>query len=448
MASLVRPKGKKAPDYWVIQWSDHGGRRYTTLGHMTREEAEQALEEFKARQTLGLDPVPAPSSSTPSTLRLDAVFREIYEPLIERKSDATQQVELRCMGHFLRLWPGIRVEQVTPLKIEQYKSRRLKEGVVSATINQELGVLRRALQAAEQFGYLPDGAPTITRLKRHDQREPVYLTLDQALRLQDELIRRARNPGPTYPAVIATLMALHTGMRKGEVLTREVADLDWERGSHGVLHVGSKPAADWYVKTRRQRVVPLTELLAAEIRTYLVWRGDDPGWLFRRGRQGRLYRIAEAAWHLCLDGPKTVQELAAGTEDLRILGGPDQPWSYTVARAIQKNRKMFRDFGFGKWIAQANFVPVDPPRLQRFGATLSSACKAAGVPRLHQHALRHCWATLAFAGGMDIRTVQELGGWTTPHVPLAIYAHVCSEQALQAVDKFPLGRGSVRIRGV
>ena len=440
MASLVRPKGKKAPDYWVIEWSDGGQRRYTTLGRMSREEAEQALEEFKARQRLGLDPSPAPSPTSPTTLRLDTVFREIYEPLIERKSEPTQLVELRCMGHFLRLWPGIKVEQITPLKMEQYKSRRLKEGVVSATINQELGVLRRALRAAEEFGYLPDGAPTIKRLKRNDQREPVYLNIEQALRLQAELIRRARDPNHTYPAVIATLMALHTGMRKGEVLTREVADLDWDRGSHGVLHVGSKPGVQWYVKTRRQRVVPLTELLAEEIRTFLTWRGDDPGWLFRRGKQGRLYKIAEAAWRLCVNGPKTVQELAAGTEHLRHLGNPDQPWSYYVARAIQKNRKMFRDFGFGQWIGQASYAPAPPPRLQSFTATLRSACKASGVPRLHQHALRHCWATLAFAGGMDIRTVQELGGWTTPHVPLTIYAHVCSETALLAVDKFPLGR--------
>jgi integrase len=437
MAALVRPRGKKDPEYWAIQYYDGRKKRYLTLGRMPRAEAEKKLREFEAMQTLGLAPLP---DSTPGAPLLVDILREVYEPLIERKSPRTQEVEYRCLGHILRLLPGITVDQVTPARMERYKTQRLREGVRSRTINMELMALRRALRAADEQDYLPDGAPKITLLKMNDQRPPKFLTLEQALRLQEELVRRARKQIRAYPGVVATLMALHTGMRKGEVLTREVADLDWDRGAHGVIRIGSKPRIDWQVKTRKERAVPLTELLAAEIRSFLVWRGDDPGWLFRRGNQGRLYRIAEAAWRLCRKGPKTVQDLAAGTEHLRHFGNPDHPWSYTVARAIQKNRKMFRDFGFGKWIASSYHTPREPRRLQSFSGSLASACKATDLPRLHQHALRHCWATLAFAGGMDVRTVQELGGWSTPDIPLRIYTHISTETALLAVDKFPLGR--------
>ena len=431
------PAQGKNVAYFAIQWWDGDKKKYLTLGRMTRSEAKKKLREFEGMQALGLLVEPEPEPGAP--LLLD-ILREVYEPLIERKSPRTQEVEYRALGHILRLLPDITVEQITTARMEKYKTTRLREGVRSATINKELGALRRALNAADEQGYLPDGAPKITLLKMNDQRPPKFLTLEQALRLQEELVSRARKQIRSYPAVVATLMALHTGMRKGEVLTREVADIDWERGTHGVIRIGGKSRIDWQVKTRKERAVPLTELLAAEIWSFLVWRGDDPGWLFRRGNQGRLYRIAEAAWHLCRRKPKTVQDLAAGTEHLRHFGNPDQPWSYTVARAIQKNRKMFRDYGFGMWIASSYHTPREPRRLQSFTGSLASACKAADLPRLHQHALRHCWATLAFAGGMDVRTVQEIGGWTTPHIPLQIYAHVCSETALLAVDKFPLGR--------
>ena len=43
MATLIRPRRKRDPDYWAIQYSDHGKRRYHTLGRMDRKEAEARL---------------------------------------------------------------------------------------------------------------------------------------------------------------------------------------------------------------------------------------------------------------------------------------------------------------------------------------------------------------------------------------------------------------------
>ena len=436
MASLVRPRGKKAPDYWAIQYYDGSDKRYVMLGRMSREEAERALREFEARQVLGMDPEPERTSRAP---RLDRVIEELYTPVLMQKAPATQSLERYYFGHLVRLWPGITLDQITPTRIERYKAARLREGARSRTINLELRALSNALKAAEMARYLPDGIPTISNLRVRDAKPHVFLSLEQGRRLQEELLAMAGLRGRPYPSVVAILVGLHSGMRSGEILTREVRDLDWSAGAHGVIRIGDKPSIGWRVKTGRSRVVPMTEILAKEIRAFLEWRGEDDGWLFRRGGQGFLYQVAERARQLSSERPMTVAQLAAELEALQPLDPGDDPWSYRVARAIQRHRRMFLHPAHATWKGKANYKPPEPKRLKNFGRTLSTVCGRAGIPRLHAHALRHTWATLALAAGMDIRVVQELGGWSTPDVPLRIYAHVSSDHALAAVDKFPLG---------
>ena len=436
MASLIRPKRKKYPDYWVIQDSHGGTRRYQTLGHMSREEAEEQLRLYEARKQFGHQPEKAPDVDG---LPLDLVIADIYLPLLGRKAASTQQIELRCLGHIRRHWHRISLGQITEAKIETYKTIRMEEGARTRTVNMELSALRNVLKSGEIHGLMPDGVPMIKSLRITDARPSVFLTLPQAQRLQETLLRLTRRGGHCYPSAIAILLGLHTGMRKGEILTRELEDIDWSMGQHGVIRVAGKPSIGWLVKTGHQRMVPMTDHLAGELRRFLTWRGEDPGWLFRRGAQGYLYRVADEARKLTVAKPVSVQEIASRVVHLQHLCSRDEPWRYTVAHAIQRHRRMFTDPGHGIWRGRANYRPTPPRRMQNFANMLKAACREAGVPVIHPHALRHTWATLAFSAGMDVRAVQELGGWRSPDMPLRIYAHVSSDHALTAMQRFPLG---------
>ena len=83
MASLIRPKRKQAPDYWVIQDCNGGQRRFHTLGRMSREEAEERFRVFEARKLLGLHQWDA---SNADGISFDAMIADIYLPLLRRKS--------------------------------------------------------------------------------------------------------------------------------------------------------------------------------------------------------------------------------------------------------------------------------------------------------------------------------------------------------------------------
>lgn len=62
-----------------------------------------------------------------------------------------------------------------------------------------------------------------------------------------------------------------------------------------------------------------------------------------------------------------------------------------------------------------------------------TACRTAGLPDVTPHVLRHTFATRLCENGVDLRLVQELGGWAS----LALvqrYAHVAPSRKIEAIE--------------
>jgi len=62
-----------------------------------------------------------------------------------------------------------------------------------------------------------------------------------------------------------------------------------------------------------------------------------------------------------------------------------------------------------------------------------SACQRACLEDVTPHTLRHTFATRLIANGVDLRTVQELGGWAQLRM-LERYGHVSPSRKAQAVE--------------
>ena len=65
--------------------------------------------------------------------------------------------------------------------------------------------------------------------------------------------------------------------------------------------------------------------------------------------------------------------------------------------------------------------PYHPERLSR---TFKSQARAAGLPEIRLHDLRHTWATLALQAGIPAKIVQDRLGHSTVAITLNIYSHV------------------------
>jgi site-specific recombinase XerD len=64
---------------------------------------------------------------------------------------------------------------------------------------------------------------------------------------------------------------------------------------------------------------------------------------------------------------------------------------------------------------------------------LRAACERAGLTGVTPHTLRHTFATRLVENGVDLRTVQELGGWATLSL-IQRYAHVAPSRKAEAVE--------------
>ncbi|MCY1143321.1 tyrosine-type recombinase/integrase [Actinoplanes sp. Pm04-4] len=97
----------------------------------------------------------------------------------------------------------------------------------------------------------------------------------------DALLERAREAGLRHHAVMTILADL--GLRVGELVGLDLADLGWERGHRTVRFVG---------KGGKQRRRALTPGASAALDAYLAERGDEDGPMFLTSTGGRLDRHA------------------------------------------------------------------------------------------------------------------------------------------------------------
>lgn len=158
-------------------------------------------------------------------------------------------------------------------EIELFKVSEQRRGLSNKTINNKLGVLRKCLASAYEWGAMPNPPPTIKALKCTP---PVstFLTRAEA----DSLLSHAS--GIVYEMI---LTALRTGIRQGEVRGLQWGDIDWENRTLTVRHAFCEYTQNLTTpKSNRERHVPLAD----DLYEVLLARRALSGYVFtnERGR--------------------------------------------------------------------------------------------------------------------------------------------------------------------
>ena len=65
-------------------------------------------------------------------------------------------------------------------------------------------------------------------------------------------------------------------------------------------------------------------------------------------------------------------------------------------------------------------------KYKSFRTAFESACERANLPDVTPHVLRHTFASRLVMNGVDLRTVQELGGWKSLNM-VQRYAHLSQD---------------------
>lgn len=275
--------------------------------------------------------------------------------------------------HIIPTLGRLKLKALTPAHVRNLYRDRLDSGLAPATIHKLHTCLHKALAQAVADGLIPRNVADSLKLPRIDREEIDPLTADEANRLIEAAA------GDRLEAIYT--VAIHTGLRQGELLALRWEDLDLEAGALRVRRTLTRTKGTYSTgepKTKKsRRTVRLTTGAVAALREHLERQ------LAEIDRLGSLYR-------------------PGGLVFANETGGIINPSN-------------LRNRSFAKLLRRAGLPPDT-----RF------------------HDLRHTCATLLLSRNVNPKVVSEMLGHATIAITLDTYSHVLpdmQEKAAKALEE-------------
>jgi integrase len=357
---------KRADGRWMARLTLEGGER-KTLYTKTRQEAARRLAAAIRDRDMGV-PIVGERQTVEHYL---STWLSDIRPTIRPRSWVRYEELVRL--HLLPSLAGTILPRLTAQQLQTLYSAKLAEGLAPATVGRLHAVVRRALGEATRLGLTQRNVATLVRAPRPAGHEMHVLTPSQARVLLSSIV------GDPLEALY--VLALTTGMRRGELLALHWSEIDLEGGFLQVRWTLQHMAGGVYVLTppktaRSRRKIALT--------TRAIKALDK-----HRSRQLAKRDAAKEAWH-----------------------EEDFVFTNAIGHPIRGNH-----------ILQRNFAPL---------------LVKAGLPAIRFHDLRHTAATLLLLRGIHPKVVSEMLGHSTISMTLDTYSHVLPDMqkdATAALDR-------------
>lgn len=227
---------------------------------VTRTQAERLIERFRteARES---------RLSLPKGRKVALGFSVAADAYLERlaASQGRNLVKKRqhIAQHLKPFFADKPLSKIARFDLQRYVKHRLEQGASPATVNRELATLSHLFSQALAWGWIDRTPGKVPHLREAGGRV-VYLTSEQIGRLLNAA--RADRRWGVYPFI---LIALHTGMRRMEILRIRRTDIDLVRR---MIHIPRAKAGP--------RDQPITVELADSLREWLAMAAPGSEWLF------------------------------------------------------------------------------------------------------------------------------------------------------------------------
>jgi len=262
---------------------------------------------------------------------------------------------------------GVRLTRLTPQHLSGLYAKLQESGLSARTVQFAHAVLHKALDQAVRWGLIPRSPADLVDTPRPKRKELAVLSPEQV----EALLAAAK--GERLEALF--VLAVTTGLRRGELLGLKWGDVDWDAGR---LHV------------QRALVRVNNGMVEQEPKS-------------KRGRSIALPQVALRALH---------KHRAKQLEERLHAGEYWQDSDYVFASEVG-----------------------GPLPLRTLFVRFKRLLQKAGLPEIRFHDLRHTAATLLLRQGVHPKVVQEMLGHSSIQMTLDVYSHVLPDLQREAANK-------------
>jgi len=244
---------------------------------VTRQNAEDFIEQVKTDARNGRLNLP---KGRKVILRFKQAADEYLKKLKEEDGKDIPTKDQRLRDHLTPFFGDKPISTISTFDVGRYKKARLKEKCSAGTLNRELAVLSHLLNKAVEWKWLQH-KPCIIKREKEDKGRITYLDRYQIERLLDKS-KQDQNPH-IYPFIV---IGLDTSMRRSEILTIRIENIDLEKRVIYVPHAKSGA-----------REQPITGNLVKFLQGYIEAAKPEQEWLFpaEKSRSGHVVNI-EKPW--------------------------------------------------------------------------------------------------------------------------------------------------------
>lgn len=254
--AIFKRKNRSGTISWFIDYYDNSGKRIRK-SFPIKSQAEDALAHFKQMRyeenVMGIKRKPK------------YYFEELAEEYLKysktRFGKASHQTNEAAVKSFLPFFSSKYLDEINLKDIESYKTFRLQV-VKPATLNRNINTLKRMFNLAEEWGFIGESLSSKIKKVRENANRIRYLSWKEI----EKLLKECKLP---YLKLIV-LIALNTGMRRGEILSLTWEQIDLE---NDFIHLEM-------TKNGRRRDIPINPLLHKEIKKWLDITPNKTGFLF------------------------------------------------------------------------------------------------------------------------------------------------------------------------
>jgi len=334
------------------------GKRHTVYGK-TRREVLSKISELRQRYEQGL-------AVAPGKLTLGEYATGWLASIQPKLRPSTYGSYSWLYQHYIADKLGsTKLKDLRPDHIRMLYAQMQQQGLSANTIQRVHAVLRQILNQAVRDGLLARSPLVSVHAPRPQRQEMHVLSPEEARRFL------AAAQDSRYHVLFA--VALHTGMRQGELLALQWQDIDLDKG-------------ELYVRRQLDKTGSFAEPKTASSRRRIDLDGHTVALL-------RTHRARQLEWRLVAGSDWTDLDLVFCTP----LGKPLSP------------RNVLRGF---KLVLQK-----------------------AGLPDLRFHDLRHTAASLMLLANVPAKTVAERLGHADISLTLQTYSHVLPTMQKQAAER-------------